>query len=381
MVKLELLEGVSAAKPEAWNALVGDESPFLEWEWLASLEEAGAVGEDAGWWPRPLVAFEDGRLVAACPLYGKTHSEGEFVFDFAWADAAERAGLAYYPKLLAAVPFTPVTGARVLTAPGEERGPWIARFGTALRDLCEESGLSGVHVNFCRTDEVQGLERIGFVPRAGFQYHWSNAGFADFDDYLGNLRSKRRHQIRHERRALAEAGIRVEARVGRDIPEAWFAAMYDFYRDTVEKYPWGRLYLSRRFFELLRDRFAHRLCLVMARDGDTLLGGVLNVQKGDALYGRYWGARAEIRYLHFEVCYYAGIEHCIRNGLARFEPGAGGEYKHARGFDARPTWSCHYLADPRLATAVARHLELERAEVARVIELLEERSARRGASS
>jgi len=381
MPELCVLEGVREIPRDEWNALVADDSPFLEWDWLASLEEAGCVGEGSrggdgsGWAPRPLVVREAGRLVAACPLYVKGNSEGEFVFDWGWAEAALHAGIAYYPKLLVGVPFTPVTGGRLLTAPGVARADWLGALAGALRQLCTENDLSGVHVNFCREDEKQALERAGFLPRLGHQYHWFNHGYADFEDYLAQLRSKRRNQVRRERRSVAEAGIRVETCLGGGIPDALFPKLFPLYLSTIRKKYWGRQYLNARFFELLRERFRDRLCVVMARAGEQVLAGAINVQKGDALYGRYWGALREVRHLHFDVCYYAGIEHAIRAGLRRFEPGAGGEYKQLRGFDAQPTWSAHWLADPRLHDAVARHLERERAEAGDAIDWIRERSA------
>jgi hypothetical protein len=376
VAEIELAEGVRAVPREAWNALVGDESPFLEWEWLASLEEAGVLGADAGWLARPLVAREGERLVAACPVYLKAHSEGEFVFDHAWADAAARAGLRYYPKLLVGVPFTPVAGARFLVASGADRAAWVARLAEALRELCLANGLSGVHVNFCREDEADALRRAGWLPRLGVQYHWHNRGWRCFDDYLGGLRAKRRNQVRRERRELAAAGVTIEARAGDEIPPAWFDPIWDFYRATVDAHrPWGRLYLNPRFFELVRERWRRRLCLALATRAGAPVGAAFNVQKGEALYGRYWGAHGFVRHLHFAVCYYAGIEHCLGHGLARFEPGAGGAYKQLRGFDATPTHSAHFLADARLAGAVARHLEAERAEAREAIAWLRARSA------
>lgn len=379
MAGFELLEGVRSLAADEWNALVGDGSPFLEWEWLASLEESGAACERTGWAARPLVVRDAGRLVAACPLYVKGHSEGEFVFDWGWADAAERAGISYYPKLLVGVPFTPVAGARLLTAPGLPREPLLRQLAEALRAVCVGNGLSGVHVNFCRDDERAALERAGFLPRLGFQYHWRNAGFARFEDYLASLRSKRRNQVRRERRELEGQGIRIETLTGERIPDALFPQMFRIYLTTIRSNPWGRQYLNERFFALLRERFRHRLCFVLAWRGEELVAGTLNVAKGDALYGRYWGAFEALRHLHFNVCYYAGIEHCIERGLARFEPGAGGEYKQLRGFDATPTWSCHFLADPRLAAAVSRFLERERSEARRAISWFAENTAlRRG---
>ncbi len=373
----QLVSGVREVPRAEWNALVGDDSPFLEWEWLASLEEAGCVGEREGWAPRPLVAREAGRLVAACPVYLKGHSEGEFVFDWGWADAAQRAGLAYYPKLLVGIPFTPVTGARLLTAPGEDRQALLAQCARALVELCGANELSGVHVNFCRDDERAALEAAGFLPRLGLQYHWRNDGCASFDDYLARLRSKRRNQVRREQRSLAEQGVTVSALVGDEITDELFAPMFEIYCVTVDNHPYGRRYLNQRFFELLRERYRERLCFIVARRGEEIVAGTVNVQKGDALYGRYWGALVPLHNLHFNVSYYAGIAHCIAQGFARFEPGAGGEYKQLRGFDAVPTWSCHWLADPRLRDAVAHFLAREREQAAAAIDWYGERSANR----
>jgi hypothetical protein len=377
MPDFALLESVSEIPREEWNALVGDESPFLEWEWLASLEEARCVGQRAGWSPRPLVAHEGGRLVAACPLYVKGNSEGEFVFDWGWADAAQRAGITYYPKLLVGAPFTPVTGARLLTASGEDRAAWLPRFAHALIELCRGNELSSVHVNFLREDERAALEAEGFLVRTGFQYHWRSRGFASFDDYLASLTSKRRNQAKRERRELAEQGVAIDALSGDSLTPELVERMFAIYLSTIEHNPWGRQYLNERLFELLGERWRHRLCFMRARVGDELVAGTINVQKGDALYGRYWGALRPLRHLHFNVCYYAGIEHCIQHGLARFEPGAGGEYKQLRGFDATATHSAHYIADARLRDAIARFLDAERRKVDATIEYYAEHSANR----
>lgn len=358
-----------------WNALVGEGSPFLEWDWLASLEAAGCVGGETGWAARPLVARRDGRLVAACPLYVKGHSEGEFVFDFAWADAAHRGGIRYYPKLLVGVPFTPVAGRRVLVAPGEDAAAWAGRFAHALRGICHESDLSSVHVNFCTEDELPPFESAGFLRRGGFQYQWRNEGYASFEDFLSRFRSKRRNQIQRERREVRAAGVRVDVLEGDAIPDDVFPWMYRIYRSTVDSNPWGRRYLSHDFFELLRERFRNRLCFVVARQGSEIVAGTVNVRKGPALYGRYWGALRFVRNLHFDLCYYTAVEHCIAQGLERFEPGAGGEFKQMRGFDATPTWSAHWLADSRLARAVGRFLEAEREETARAVDWLRAESA------
>ena len=383
MLRIEWAEGVKAVARDEWDELVGAETPFLEWDWLASLEDAGAVGAESGWFPRPLLVRDDGRLIGACPAYLKTHSEGEFVFDFSWAEAAARAGIRYYPKLLVGIPFTPVAGARFLIAPDVDRGETIQQLGSALRKICHSSEISGVHINFCREHEVAALAQDfgdaggddpAYMLRVGFQYHWHNAGYRTFDDYLGQFRSKRRNQIKRERREMEKQGISIETLTGDAIADDLFEPMFACYLATIENRYWGRQYLNRRFFELLRDRFKHRLCLVVARKGGEVIAGTTNVVKGDALYGRYWGALRNARYLHFNVCYYAAIEHCIAAGIERFEPGAGGDYKFLRGFDPQPTYSLHFLAEPRLAAAVARFLELERAEARDVIDHLRKNS-------
>lgn len=371
----EIRDGVASLDRAAWNALVGEESPFLEWEFLASLEESGCVGGRTGWEPRPLVLCEGGELVAACPLYGKRHSEGEFVFDWGWADAAERAGIAYYPKLLAGVPFTPVSGARVLVRADRDRAAIVPAFARALCELCRENGLSGVHANFLRDDERAAFLAHGYEARLGLQYHWHNEGYASFDEFLSRFRSKRRNQVRRELREIEQAGIRIEIRRGEEITDDLAALLFPLYAATVDKNPWGRRYLNPRFFELLCERFRHRLCVMLAWRGNEPIAGTINVEKGDTLYGRYWGALHEVRHLHFALCYYAGIEHCIAQGLARFEPGAGGDYKQLRGFDATPTWSVHWLADRRLASAVARFLEDERGHAEQLIDALRRESA------
>jgi uncharacterized protein len=371
----EILDGVRGVPREEWDALSAGGSPFLEWDWLASLEDAGVVGGETGWLPQPLVAREGGRVVAACPLYVKLHSEGEFVFDWGWADAAERAGIRYYPKLLVGVPFTPVAGQRLLVAEGQDRERWARDLGGLLRKICDSQEFSSVHVNFCTSAELEALRESGFEPRTGVQYHWRNRGYRDLGDYLQQFRSKRRNQIQREIRAMPEQGVEIDVLVGDRIPDALFADLYRFYRATIDKKVYGRLYLNRRFFELLRERFRDRICAVVARRAGEPIAATFNVQKGGVLYGRYWGAMTELRHLHFNVAYYAAIEHCIANGFERFEPGAGGEFKRTRGFDAEPMNSAHYVRDPRLAHAVRRFLAAERAEAEQAIDWYREHSA------
>jgi uncharacterized protein len=368
-------------RPEEWDALVGDESPFLEWGWLASLEEARCVGGRTGWMPQHLALYQDETLVAACPLYVKSNSEGEFVFDYAWANGAERAGIEYYPKMLVGVPFTPATGVRFLVSPHLDRAAVVRALGQALRELCEEHELSSVHVNFCMPEEAAALAQVGYLERHGFQYKWRNQGYRDFDDYLGALRHKRRKEIKRERRILHEQAVSIEALVGDEIPDAIFEPMYRLYLTTVDKYYYGRRYLTPRFFELLKGRFRKNLCFIVAWRHGQLLAGTFNVQKSGVLYGRYWGTAEELRHLHFNVCYYATVEHCIRSGLERFEPGAGGEFKWLRGFDPEPTRSLHWVRDPRLADAVARFLDVERREIERVIQSMRAQSQVKTASA
>jgi uncharacterized protein len=360
----------------AWNALVADGSPFLETPWLTALEDSGCASARTGWLPQHLTVWRDEQLVGGAPLYVKAHSLGEFVFDQSWAAAAARAGLAYYPKLLVAVPFTPVTGARVVAVP-DERAAVVDVVGGVLEAICRDRGFSSAHVTFCRADEAAVLGERGWLRRIGFQYHWTNAGFAAFDDYLASLRSKRRNQVRRERRALAEQGIEIVALRGDDIPTALMPRFFALYRATIERLPWGQEHLNARFFALVRERFAERLCLVVARRGTATIAGTFNVEKGDTLYGRWWGAVEEIRHLHFNVCYYAAIEHCIARGLRHFEPGAGGEFKQLRGFEATATESMHHLTDARLAAAVADFLRRERRAVASEMRWLGEQSALR----
>lgn len=369
-----LTQLASDVRREEWDALVGDQSPFLEWGWLASLEEARCVGGRSGWSPQHLALYENDVLVGACPLYLKTNSEGEFVFDYAWANAAHGAGIEYYPKLLVGVPFTPVAGRRFLVAPHLYRPGIVKMLARALRDLCDENEVSSVHVNFCTDDEAEALREVGFSERLGFQYKWRNRGYGDFEDYLAALRHKRRKEVRRERRELAAQGIEIETRQGDAIPDDLFGPMYELYLTTVDKYVYGRRYLTKRFYELLRERFRHNLCFITARHGGDLLAGTFNVQKSGVLYGRYWGTFQEVRFLHFNLCYYATIEHCIRDGLQRFEPGAGGEFKWLRGFDPEPTRSMHHLRDPRLAAAVERFVQAERREIDRVMLAMREQS-------
>ena len=374
-VEIALARRMADIDRAEWDALVGpDGSPFLEWDWLDALEQSGCVGGKTGWAPHHLTIRADGELIAAAPMYLKGHSQGEFVFDHTWAEAADRAGLDYYPKLLVAVPMTPATGRRILTHPGRPRGPLLTMVAEALRDLCVGNKLSSVHVNFCADDEIAPFKAAGFLHRQGVQYHWRNHDYGTFDDYLARMRSKRRVEVKRELRLVADAGITVTPLTGEAIDDELFEPMFRLYKSTIDKLYWGRQYLNARFFDQLRQRWKHNLCFVAARRGDELLAGAINVQKNGVLYGRYWGCFEDVRQLHFVVCYYEGIRHCIERGLTRFEPGAGGEYKHWRGFDAAVTHSLHFVAHEGFARAIADFLARERAHIDDVVDVLDERS-------
>jgi predicted N-acyltransferase len=283
--------------------------------------------------------------------------------------------MSHYPKLLVAAPLTPATGQRILTHPEQSRAPLLDLVAAALRDVSASNDISSVHVNFCAADEIAPLRDAGFLHRQGVQYHWRNRDYRTFDDYLAAMRSKRRTQVRHELRSVAEQDVEITPLEGDAIADELFTPMFQIYLSTIEKLYWGRQYLNQRFFDQLRRRWKRNLCFVAARQRGEVVAGAINVQKAGVLYGRYWGCLREIRYLHFAVCYYAGIEHCIARGFSRFEPGAGGEYKHWRGFDAAATHSLHYVAHPGFAKAVSDFLARERAHVDAVIAGLHDRSA------
>ena len=368
---LRVLERVRDVPRETWDALLGDEgSPFVEHTWLDMLEETGCVGEGTGWMPAHLSLWSGEQLVAVAPSYVKGHSEGEFVFDWSWADFAERMGVAYYPKVVVAVPFTPATGDRVLVAPGEDRARATRLLAEAARQWCERLGASSVHVLFPREEEARSWEAAGYLARHGFQYHWFRDGARTFDEYLARFSSKHRNQIRRELRGVRERGLIVETLAPEQHTRELARTMHRFYASTVDKHGvWGRLYLTERFFELAVERFRSRLAWVVARDGASgeVVGGAFNVTGGRRLYGRYWGASAEVPFLHFAVCYYAGVAFCLERGLDAFEPGAGGEHKRARGFVPTLTRSAHWLADGHMRAVLAPWLERERARVDDVV--------------
>ncbi len=357
---------------EGWEACAGPlGNPFVSYDFLDIVEESGCAVERTGWGPQHL-SVEDaaGRVAAVMPLYLKSHSQGEYIFDHAWADAYERAGGQYYPKLLSAAPFTPATGPRLLVRPDvDAEAARRILLGGGLA-LCERHDASGLHINFPTEAEWTWLGDQGLAMREGQQYHWNNTGYADFEGFLGALSSGRRKTIRRERRdALAE--VEVFALTGSDITEDHWDAFFAFYMDTSSR-KWGRPYLNRLFFSLLGERMADRVLLVMARRNGRWVAGALNLIGADCLYGRNWGCLEEIPFLHFELCYYQAIEWAIDHGLARVEAGAQGQHKIARGYLPAPVRSAHFIADARLRGPVEDFCRRERMAVEGEMEWLSE---------
>jgi hypothetical protein len=375
---------LAEVSPAAWDACANPPgltaspsagerfNPFLTHAFLSALEQSGSVGGRSGWAPAyVLVEDAGGRLVAAASSYLKTHSQGEYVFDHAWADAYQRAGGQYYPKLQIAAPFTPVTGRRLLVAADAPPGAAAALIAgwRALREAVEASS---IHVTFGDEADTETLRRAGFVVRTGEQFHFVNQGYRDFDEFLAALASRKRKAIKRERREALGDDLQVDLLTGADIkPEHW-DAFFAFYMDTGSR-KWGRPYLTRAFFERIGATMAERVLLVMAREGRRYVAGAINFIGDDALYGRNWGAIVERPFLHFEVCYYQAIEFAIRRGLGRVEAGAQGEHKLSRGYRPVATYSAHEFADPRFQRAVADYLARERPAVAEAIEEYAER--------
>jgi predicted N-acyltransferase len=359
-LNIRILRKISDVAQSDWDRLVDESSPFLKWDWLDSLEQTGCVNEKTGWLPHHLVAELGKEIVAGCPMYLKLHSMGEFVFDYEWAEAAQRLGIRYYPKMLVGIPFTPVTGTRFLVAKGQDRPALIRLLGQALASIASENEISSVHVNFCLDDEINALEEVGFLRRNGLQFHWQNRGFGSFEDYLASFRSDRRNKIKRERREMSEQGISIRAMEGEELTASELRTMFRLYKGHVDRLYYGRQYLTREFFDAVGKRFAKHLCLILAERQGKIIAGTFNVSGTNVLYGRYWGAFEDRPFLHFNVCYYSAIEHCIRKGWERFEAGAGGSFKQLRGLDPEPTTSVHYLVDPKFRQAVSRYLAHER---------------------
>ncbi|MCB1310950.1 MAG: N-acetyltransferase [Sedimentitalea sp.] len=359
----------ACACPEAWGG-GRPVDPFTTHRFLSALEESGSVGPGTGWQPQYLTAWADGMLIGCAPMYAKSHSQGEYIFDHNWAHAYERAGGRYYPKLQIAVPHTPATGRRLLVRPGYEAIGASALIQGAVQ-LAEANGLSSLHVTFCTSAEAEAGARMGLMARTTQQFHWRNDGYGDFDGFLANLASRKRKTIRKERAQANAFGGRIQTFTGDALrPEHW-DAFWRFYQDTGAR-KWGTPYLTREFFNLAQAHLRQDIALVLAERGGRWVAGALNFIGRDTLYGRYWGCIEHHPCLHFELCYYRAIDFAIAAGLARVEAGAQGEHKLARGYLPVPTHSLHWIADPGFAAAVARYLEAERAAVTEEIEILTE---------
>ena len=375
-IEVQVLSSLSQVSAADWDACACPEAadggrpddPFTTHRFLSALEDSGSVGPGTGWQPQYLTAYLDGQLIACAPLYAKGHSQGEYVFDHSWAHALERAGGRYYPKLQIAVPFTPATGRRFLVRPGYDGIGQPALVQGAVQ-LASDNDLSSLHITFCTEAEAEMGAEMGLMHRVTQQFHWTNDGYADFDAFLASLSSRKRKNIRKERRQAQGFGGEIRLYRGDDLrPEHW-DAFWTFYQDTGMR-KWGSPYLTRAFFDLAQERLRDDIALVLAeRDGHPV-AGALNFVGRRALYGRYWGCVEHHPCLHFELCYYQAIDLAIAEGLDRVEAGAQGEHKLARGYLPAPTHSLHWVADPGFADAVARYLEAEREAVSEEIEIL-----------
>ena len=370
----KLASSIASVAAEEWDACAGAENPFVSHAFLKALEDSGSVGEGTGWRPLHLL-LEDagGRLIGTMPLYLKSHSWGEYVFDQSWADAWERAGGRYYPKLQASVPFTPVPGPRLLVRPGADAGARRALLAKALAAAATQLEVSSAHVTFAQAEDIAALSAAGYLLRKGVQFHWQNQGYRSFEEFLANLSSRKRKTIRKERAAVAEAGITLRALPGTEITSRHWDVFFRFYISTSDR-KWGSPYLNRKFFELLGARLGEKVVLILAEKNGRPVAGALNLKGADTLYGRNWGASVDVPFLHFEACYYQAIEYAIGHGLARVEAGAQGPHKIQRGYLPVETASAHWIADAGFRKAVADFLRRERSAITHEIAALNEMS-------
>jgi uncharacterized protein len=370
-VVAQIASGVSGLNATAWDRLVSGD-PFLSHAFLSALEDSGSVGRGTGWTPAPILIEEEDKLIASAPAYLKSHSQGEYVFDHGWADAWERAGGQYYPKLQVAVPFTPVPGPRLL-------GTRPQQLLSAIETVTVQNDISSAHITFIDDAGVEECERRGWLIRHGVQYHWFNRGYGSFDDFLAALTSRKRKALRKER-AAAQEGLEIRAIRGAEIGPAEWDAMWAFYQDTGGR-KWGRPYLKRSFFDLIGERMGDQVLLFLAYRGSRPIAGALNLIGPDTLYGRYWGCTEEVPFLHFELCYYQAMEWAIEHGLDSVQAGAQGEHKLGRGYEPVITRSAHFIPDRSFRSAVAEFVQSEREGVAAEVDWLRRDLPYRSSSS
>ena len=361
-LSLTLHQHIADIPAADWDACAGNTdgtgNPFTSHAFLSAMEDSGSASGRTGWLPQHAALRAGERIVGVVPMYAKSHSYGEYVFDHSWANAFERGGGRYYPKLQASVPFSPAPGPRLLLRDGTAP----ASMAQGLVQACEALGLSSIHVTFCQEDDWQALGDAGWLQRLGTQFHWVNAGYTSFDDFLGAFNARKRKSVKRERRDANAAGLDFVALRGSDITAKHWAAFYQFYRATVDR-KWGSAYLTKSLFPMLSERLGDQVVLMMALKDGTPVAGALNLVGDGALYGRNWGCRGEWPFLHFELCYYRAIEFAIEHKLERVEAGAQGEHKIQRGYLPLPTYSAHWIAHDGLRTAIAGFLERERPAV------------------
>jgi predicted N-acyltransferase len=356
---IEIIDSLEDIEPEAWDALGGNDDPFLSHAFLHALEKHDCLGDRFGWYPRHILIFEQKQLIAASPCYIKTNSYGEFVFDWSWASAYERSGGRYYPKLICGIPYTPVTGKRLLVLDGrEDRKALKQTLINIAIQFTQEQAYSGMHWLFTDEEDTALLRENSLSLRLGCQYHWHNDGYSDFDDFVSRFSSKKRKNIRRERRMVSDQQLTLEIFEGPEISDELWDLFYQFYLDTFEKKA-GIPTLSLAFFKDIGAKLGNRVLLVMARDEAGYVAGALDFASKDGLYGRHWGSLKDYDSLHFETCFYQGIDYAIEKGLKRFEPGAQGEHKITRGFLPTRTWSAHWIADPEFSTVIDRFCRQE----------------------
>ncbi|HEX4620466.1 MAG TPA: GNAT family N-acetyltransferase [Myxococcaceae bacterium] len=365
---VRVLDTVADVEGPAWDRLVPEpKSPFLRHAWLLAMEASGSATRRTGWQPRHVTLWRGDALIAAAPAYAKFHSMGEYIYDFGWADAAARMGIEYYPKLLVGAPLSPSTTPKLLFAPDEDASALAPALRKALLELAREEGCSSIHVLYPPADEADAWEREGFARRLTLQFHWRNPGYRTYDDYLARFDSKRRHQLKRERRAAAEQGLTLRTVRGQELTPAHAQLASRFYAATCQRNSWGRAQLNRDFFLRAFATLPEAVELVIAERGSEVVAGAFNLTSGSTLYGRYWGCFEDHPFLHFNVCFYHSIDECIRLGRTLFEPGAGGEHKVARGFEPSGVHSAHLLFDRRLDKAVRAYVREEASEHARII--------------